>query len=134
MLWFKKESMAKRKKENENIALLKAIIDGLEEKKGHNIVVLDFVGFTQAVCDYFVICHSTSKVQAQALSESVEEIVKKTTGIRVSRREGVQNAEWILLDYFNIVVHIFIEEKRDFYKLEQLWADAKISSASEFLN
>jgi len=134
LLWFKKESMAKRKKENENIALLKAIIDGLEEKKGHNIVVLDFVGFTQAVCDYFVICHSTSKVQAQALSESVEEIVKKTTGIRVSRREGVQNAEWILLDYFNIVVHIFIEEKRDFYKLEQLWADAKISSASEFLN
>ena len=125
--------MAKRKSTPKVNELVIAVVNGLLEKKGHTIKVLNFTDFPQAVCNYFVVCHGTSKIHVQALADSVEEVVRATTGIKQVKREGVQNAEWILLDYFDVVVHVFEEEKRDFYKLEQLWADAPILDAEDIV-
>ena len=125
--------MAKQKLKNDTEKLLGSIINGILDKKGQHIMIMDFTGFSSAICDYFVICHGTSNVQVQTLAESVEQTVKKELEIRVSRREGLQNAEWVLLDYFNVIVHIFQEEKRNFYKLEQLWADAPTVNIDDFI-
>lgn len=125
--------MAKQKKKYSSEPLLEAVVNGLANKKGHDIVVMDFTAFNSAVCNYFVICHGTSNIQTQALAEEVEAHVFRTLGQKVSQREGVQNAEWILLDYFDVIVHVFQEEKRSFYKLEQLWADAPLIDAESFI-
>ncbi len=108
------------------------IIEGIEEKKGLEIVCLDLSKFNIAICDYFIICHGTSRTHVGAIAESVEEFVKKHTGCFPSRREGVTNAEWILLDYLDVVVHVFQEEVRDHYKLEDLWADAPFKNIETF--
>ena len=99
-------------------------VTGILEKKGHDIVVLDLKGIDGAICDYFVICHGTSRPQVEAIMDSVDWTIKKETGQNPFHVEGTQNAEWVLVDYVDVVVHIFIEEKRQFYKLESLWADA----------
>lgn len=79
-----------------------------------------------AVTDYFIICHGTSSTQVEAIADSIEFEVKKITGIKPWHKEGFQNAEWILLDYADVVVHIFQEKIRAFYQIESLWADAEI--------
>jgi len=106
--------------------LKKLIIKGIQEKKGIDVVTLDLRQIQNAVCDYFVICHGNSKTQVSALSDSVEIEVKKVSGVYPSFKEGHTNAEWIILDYFDIVVHIFQESSRNFFQLESLWADAVI--------
>ena len=121
--------MPKKKKETE--LLVKAIVEGMLEKKGHEIVVMDFNKITNSFCDYFVVCHGSSKVQVQAIAESVEEQVYKKLNIKNPRKEGAQNAEWILLDYFNVIVHVFVQEARNFYKIESLWADADLKYIKE---
>lgn len=125
--------MAKQKKNNDAELLLGAIVNGLTDKKGHEIAILDFTNFGNAICDYFVVCHGSSTIQVQSLAESVEASVFIKTGTKVSHREGIQTAEWILLDYFNVLVHVFQEEKRNFYKLEQLWADAPNIDPEKFI-
>lgn len=125
--------MAKRKQNSDAQLLLEAIVNGLFNKKGQQIAIMDFTEFPSAICDYFVVCHGMSNTQVQTLAESVEETVYKQLHIKVSRREGVQTAEWILLDYFNVVVHVFQEEKRNFYKLEQLWDDAPTINPEKFI-
>ena len=79
------------------------------------------------VCDYFIICQADSNTQVNAIAGSVEEMVKKQTGERPYRKEGFENAEWILVDYVTVVVHIFQTEVRNFYNLESLWADAEVT-------
>ncbi|MGZ3904974.1 MAG: ribosome silencing factor [Bacteroidia bacterium] len=106
--------------------LLNAIIDGLEEKKAHNIVVLDLHKIKNRSFDYFVIADADSSTHVEAIASTVEEEVKKHTGERPYHTEGWQNAEWILLDYVNIVVHVFQKPVRDFYNIEDLWADAEM--------
>jgi ribosome-associated protein len=102
------------------------IVRGMQEKKGKEIVCIDLRNMKNAVTDFFVICHADSKTHVEAIADSVEEYVKKTTGERPSHKEGIANAEWILVDYFNAVAHIFNQEQREFYRIEQLWADAPI--------
>ena len=114
------------KKKNESDLLIDAVVEGLQKKKGHDIMVMDFRKINHPLCNHFVICHGSSNVQVKSLAESVEEEVKKTLNIKLIRREGVQNAEWILLDYFDLIVHVFVEQARNFYKIENLWADADI--------
>ena len=79
------------------------------------------------MCDNFIVCHGDSTTQVSAIAESVEDKVKELTGIRITHREGIENAQWILLDYGSVVVHVFVKEARDYYKLEDLWGDADIT-------
>lgn len=111
---------------NPRPALLNAIIEGLEERKAHNIVVLDLYKINNRSFDYFVIADADSSTHVEAIASAVEEEVKKKTGERPYHSEGWQNAEWILLDYVNIVVHVFQKTIRDFYNIEDLWADAEM--------
>jgi ribosome-associated protein len=106
-------------------AIKEAVIEGMQDKKGGHIVSLDFRAIPNALCRFFVICHGTSRVQVEAIAEGVEAKVRNDAGARPWNREGFENAEWILLDYVNVVVHIFQDKVRDFYRLEKLWADAE---------
>ncbi len=106
--------------------LLNNIIDSIEEKKGKQIVSLDFKNIENSVCEYFIICQGTSKVHVEAIADFVIENAKLKTKTSPWHKEGFENAEWILIDYANIIVHVFQEETRKFYKLENLWADADI--------
>ncbi|MBL0330439.1 MAG: ribosome silencing factor [Bacteroidetes bacterium] len=107
--------------------LADAIVEGILEVKGRNISVLNLKGIHNRVCDYFIICQADSNTQVNAIAGSVEEMVKKKTGERPYRKEGFENAEWILVDYVTVVVHIFQTEVRNFYNLESLWADAEVT-------
>ncbi len=101
-------------------------IQGAQEKKGKQIAKLDLRNTSNSVTNHFVICHGTSKPHIEAIADSVIEFVKKNTGEIPKHKEGFTNAEWILIDYFDVVIHIFQEATRRFYKLEDLWADAEI--------
>ena len=105
-------------------SLVECIVKGILEKKGLEIVTLDLAKINSTICDSFVICHGTSRTHVVALADSVEELVKKEIGLMPRRKEGTSNGEWVLLDYMDVVVHVFQEPIRHFYKLEALWADA----------
>jgi|ERR1017187_60447 ribosome-associated protein len=111
--------------------LVDAIIFGMQEKKAENIVTINLKDIKNSVTDYFVICHCESKTQANAIADSVEEQVFKKTGESPIHKEGRENSEWILLDFFNVVVHIFLREQREFFNLEKLWGDAVIKQIKE---
>jgi ribosome-associated protein len=111
--------------------LLQYIIEGLQEKKGKNIINIDLRKLAYTACDNFIICHGDSGTQVKALAGSVEDKVDEKLALRVKHREGLENASWILLDYGDIVIHIFIKEARDYYKLEDLWGDADINPIHE---
>jgi ribosome-associated protein len=124
--------MAKRKKKTDTSDFLsEIIIKGIQEKKGKNIVSLGLKNIEHAVTDYFIVCHGTSNTQVQAIAESVEEEVRKAIGVKPWHREGMQNSEWILLDYVDVVVHIFQENTRNFFQIEKLWADADVKEVEE---
>lgn len=113
------------KLKDEGRILAESAVNGILEKKGQNIRWLDLRNIENAVCDYFIICEGNSRTQVEAIADSVEEIVKKETGQKPYRSEGWENALWILIDYVNVVVHIFDRDTRHFYNLESLWADAE---------
>lgn len=118
--------MAKNKNnisESEVLAKLAAL--GMDNKKGLDIVILDLRGIESAPTNYFVICSGNVPSHVSAISDGVFETIKKATGLNPHRVEGYDNAEWILMDYFDIVVHIFLKDKRQHYRLEELWADGK---------
>ena len=106
--------------------LLTSIIDGLEEKKAKNITILDLTKITNRAFDYFVIADAESTTHVDSIADSVEEVVRKQIGEKPHHTEGWENSEWILLDYVNIMVHVFQQQIRSFYRLEDLWADAEI--------
>ena len=112
------------KRESEPI--IQAILKGMLDKKAKDPVVLDFSNLNHAVCDAFVICHGTSRTQLEAIADAVIVEVKKESGDAPWHREGFENAEWILIDYVSVVVHIFQDSRRNFYNLEQLWGDARV--------
>jgi len=116
--------MAKRKKRDASGMLADIVIHGMQEKKGLDIVKLNLSGIPNSITDYFIICHGTSRAQVDALADSVQAEVKKAVGENPSHKEGFENCEWVLLDYFDVVVHVFLAESRSFYQLEKLWADA----------
>ena len=108
--------------------LLTNIIKGIEEVKGNDIEILDLRAIDTAVCDYFVICNGTSNTQVNAIVNSVQKIVSKELKDKPWHVEGTDNAEWVLMDYLSIVVHVFQKEIREYYNIEGLWGDAKITT------
>jgi ribosome-associated protein len=129
------EALATRKKGttrlNRNSKILKTIIRAIQDKKGEHIVSLDLRKIHEAVADYFVICEATNQPQLQAIADAVEDKVKKVCGETPYHHEGRQAAQWILLDYINVVVHIMLPESRRFYKLEEMWSDALVEEHND---
>ncbi len=111
---------------DDNLAqLTNAIVEAMQDKKAKNIVALDLRKLNNRVVDKFIICHADNDRQVEAIARSVEEQVKESLNDKPWHKEGFENKEWILLDYVNIVVHVFLDEKRDFYAIEELWGDAE---------
>lgn len=104
--------------------LVDAIVEGIQEVKGKDIVVLDLRDVPNTVCDHFVICHGDSTTQVESIARSVQEMTRKKVGEKAWHTEGERNAEWVLMDYVNVVVHVFHRDKRAHYALEDLWGDA----------
>lgn len=118
-------------KGDDALPLLDSIFNGIFDKQGENVVKVDMRKLGNAVCSYFIICHARSSTQVDSIAGSVEISVKNVTGEKPEHKEGLDNCLWVLLDYGNIVVHIFQEEQRDFYRLEELWADADIEIVAD---
>lgn len=106
--------------------LSELVVHGMLEKKAEDVVVMDLRKVKHAVADYFVLCSGNSDTQLEAIADSVEDEVKKQAHQNPWKREGRQQREWILIDYVDVVVHVFKREKRAFYGLEELWGDATI--------
>jgi ribosome-associated protein len=120
--------MVKNKAINESAYISELAIHGIQEKKGNDIVRLDLRNIHSSVTDYFVICHADSTTQVKAIANSIEDEIFKATQQDPWRKEGLEYGEWILLDYVNVVVHIFRTDKREFYGVEDLWGDAEVKS------
>jgi ribosome-associated protein len=114
----------------ETNGLLDSIVDGMQEKKAKNITILDLHNIENRIADYFVICDADSGTHVDAIADSVEEVVLKQTNEKPYHSEGQQNSEWILMDYINIVVHVFQRETREYYNVEGLWGDAEIRTVN----
>ena len=114
-------------------ALIDGIVVGLQEKKGHGIVITDLSGITEAIAEAFVICSANSPSHVQALAESVGEFARKECDARPTAVSGMSNAIWVAMDYTDVIVHIFLPEARDFYDLEHLWADALLTEVPDLL-
>ena len=123
--------MAKKKQINPTQILSKVVIKGLQSLKGEDIVAIDLTTVENAVCTNFIICTGTSNTHVNALANAVEKEVREVLNEKPWKKEGFGSAEWIILDYVNTVVHVFKEEARDFYNLDGLWADAKVTQITE---
>jgi|TARA_B110000305_G_scaffold120544_1_gene135295 ribosome-associated protein len=113
------------KKEKGTDQLITQIIKGIEEVKGQDIEILDLRDIENTVCDYFIICNGNSNTQVNAIVNSVQKTVSKAIQEKPWHVEGSNNAEWVLLDYVHVVVHVFQKQIREFYNIEGLWGDAK---------
>lgn len=118
--------MVKNKIAQESAAISEIAVYGIQEKKGNDIVRLDLREIHSSVADYFVVCHAESSNQVKAIANSVEDEIYKAFKQDPWRKEGLINSDWIILDYIDVVVHIFKTEKREFYGLEELWGDAEM--------
>lgn len=116
--------MRKTKSISESELLAKAIVEGMQENKAKDIVVLDLRHLDSAVCDFFVICSGDSSTHVDGISNAVSRYTRKTLKEKPWHVEGKTNSEWILLDYINVVGHIFYKDARGFFEIEDLWADA----------
>lgn len=111
--------------------LLDKIIKGIQDKKGRDLVTLKLSEIENSICDYFVICHGTSSTHVDAIVDSVEEHVRESLNEKPYSKEGMENLTWVLMDYASIIIHVFQKEYRDFYNLEDLWADAPMRTYQE---
>ena len=117
--------MPKRKTDTDSRRLCDAIVEGMQENKAKDIVVLDLRKISNSVCDFFVICSGESSTQVDGISTSVTRHTRKELSEKPWHIEGKTNSEWVLLDYINVVAHIFYKDARSFYELEDLWSDAE---------
>jgi ribosome-associated protein len=109
---------------NKNSRIFKTIIQAILNRKGENIISLDLRKIPEASADFFIVCEATSTTQIKAIADYVEDQLKKICGETPYRHEGKQAAQWVLIDYINVVVHVMHPEARNFYKLEEMWSDA----------
>ena len=109
----------------------KIIIESIQEKKGQEIVHLNLTKTGNSVCEYFIIAHADSSTQVKAIAQNVEDTLRRKHETRALHTEGFENAQWVLLDFNTVVVHIFQPETRQYYKLEELWEDAEIEKIEE---
>lgn len=118
---------------NRSSKILKIIIKAIEDRKGEGIVTLDLRKIPEAVADFFIICEGSANIHVKGIADSIEEMVKKECGENPYKIEGTQALQWVLIDYVNVVVHIFQKEARKFYRLEEMWSDAVITEHEEEL-
>ena len=124
--------MQKRKASADELIAL--ILQGIEEVKGQNINLLDLREIENTVCDYFIICNGTSNTHVNAIVGSIQKTVSKASKDKPWHVEGTDNAEWVLMDYVNVVVHVFQKHIREFYDIEGLWGDAKFTTIENSVN
>jgi ribosome-associated protein len=117
--------MGKKRKVLDVESLVESIVDAILDKKGKEVTSLEIGKLPNSVCDYFIICHADSTTQVHAIAENIEVKVNQNLNEKVWKSAGYDNSIWIVLDYVNVVVHIFQTEWRSFYKIEELWADAQ---------
>jgi len=113
------------KKQTNADQLITTILAGIEDVKGKNINILDLREIENTVCDYFIVCEGTSNTQVNAIVNSIQKKVSKDIKDKPWHIEGMDNAEWVLMDYVNVVVHVFQKHIREYYDIESLWGDAK---------
>lgn len=113
---------------NESKLLLEKITEGIQEKKGKNIVIADLTNIDDTICQYLVICQGNSPTQVSAIVDSIKEVTRKGAGEKPTAVDGQRSAEWVAMDYSDVLVHVFLPELRSFYNLEHLWADAKLTT------
>lgn len=111
--------------------LANIVVSGMQEVKALEIVSLDLRNIETSVCDFFIVCHGTSNIHTSAIADSVIKETLKTYNEKPWKKEGITNGDWILLDYGNVVAHIFQKNIRDYYNIEKLWGDANISLIKE---
>ncbi|MDO4993593.1 MAG: ribosome silencing factor [Bacteroidales bacterium] len=111
--------------------LVKSIIEGIQEKKGHNIRVADLTGIEDTICKYLVICEGNSPTQVQAIEDSVWDKVFEQIGEKPRAIDGLRNSFWVAMDYTDVVVHVFLPEARAFYDIDNLWEDAAMEEIPE---
>jgi ribosome-associated protein len=124
--------MQKRKASADELIAL--ILQGIEEVKGHDINILDLREIENTVCDYFIICNGTSNTHVNAIVGSIQKTVSKASKDKPWHVEGEDNAEWVLMDYVNVVVHVFQQHIREYYDIEGLWGDAKFTLVESSVN
>jgi len=111
--------------------LVESAIKGIQEVKGKQITFLDLKNITSRISDYYLICHGDSFTQVNAIAESIQKQTKEDLNEKPWRVEGKENGQWVLLDYGNLVVHVFYHETRGLYDLENLWADAQTENIAD---
>lgn len=107
--------------------VIEQIIEGVQEKKGKEIVVVDMLELGNSICDYFVICQGNSPAQVSAITDSIADMVREKCSKKPYAIDGLRNAQWVAMDYGDILVHVFLPDVRKFYDIEHLWADAKLT-------
>lgn len=112
---------------NETKRLIQQITEGIQDKKGKNIIIADLTQIDDTICNYFIICQGNSPSQVAAIVESVRDFARKGANAKPYAVDGLHNAEWVAMDYSDVLVHVFLPEVRTFYNLEHLWADAKLT-------
>ena len=115
--------MNKQKKEAKILAEI--AVKAIQSKKGRQITMIDFDGVEGSLFEYYVLCTANSPSHVDALADETERQIKEITGISPRRVEDLQNCQWVLLDYFDVVIHIFLAETREFYNIEAMWKDVK---------
>jgi len=118
--------MIKKTDFTETEKLLEVINTAIAEKKGIDLINIDLKGISNSVTKYFVICHANSNTHVNTIADNIQRLVKTDLHEKPWQKEGLENSQWVLLDYVDIVVHVFQKEYREFYRLEDLWADGII--------
>lgn len=113
---------------NESKFLVQKITEGIQEKKGKKIIIADLTDIDDTICNYFVICQGESPSQIVAITDSIRDCVREEAGYKPITIDGQRNAQWVAMDYSDVLVHIFLPDVRSFYNLENLWADAKLTT------
>lgn len=112
---------------NENKKLVQAIIDGMQEKKGKDIVVVDLNDINDTITKYLVICEGNTPTQVSAIQDSIREFARKEAGQKPISVDGTRNSIWVAMDYVDVIAHVFVPDARDFYDIENLWEDAPLT-------
>jgi len=118
--------MSKAKLKPNSEILADIVVSAIQEKKGQKISLLDLRSLNNSLCDFFIICHGSSTTQVDAIADSVRDFAIKQLNEKPRSIEGKTQSEWVLIDFVDVIVHVFLEEKREHYSLEELWADARI--------
>ncbi|MDD2529716.1 MAG: ribosome silencing factor [Bacteroidales bacterium] len=117
--------MAVRKNTNKSSQMLTDIaIKGIQDKKGKDITIISLKEIEGSLFDYYIVCTGNSPSHIDTITEAIDKEIKLATGINPKRIEGLQNCQWVLLDYFDVIIHVMLQETRDFYRIEQMWKDA----------